>query len=946
MDYVLKKLNSHVEVSMGKTVERQTLLRERIEYMLFQALGCLWNNIQEVTPEKRKKIVADLNKMSIGEVVGAIRDLDVHNLVFKTKKQLNILDKYPKLRNQALGHGYTHADSEGYVEEELEALYQEFMQIDFFKHEFDVVCVKNEEGGKYHGIRLSVADGGMPNKWSCPKEYMGEDIPENTVFLLSQSMEYYCISPFVYIDKMGEAVYVFQSLEDKLSGSVKFNQLFQSGNINISVKELIYVAQDSERRRISANYTIMNYYEQNYDNYIKVPLEKKVKDFLKENRSNIQATIWGHGGVGKTACVQNICMELFNDVHQVFSYIVFVSAKDRKYEKTTGKIINIDNIRTYQEILDNIIAVVYDENDEEEISEKEEKILSTTNKVLLVIDDYETFQDKEKEKIQNFIEKLNLDYFKVLITTRNKRFSTGVEIKLDELNMEDTKIFLEQVFENEYPGYLEKITKVLTIKDNLNKIHQATSGRALFLYQFANLFVQKGLNDNIIEELKNSENAKEFLYGRMYECLGKIAQKQFKVISQIIDEKDLIFKEEILLYLLNDSEKEYYEEGIQELLDQKIIERFDEDNFRLYSQDLLGRMTKSFNDSDEAFKDRIKNKIRDIGGKRIKGTVYEAMLEEANLSRNKGNVQDTLQRYKHILNDKQADRRIKRKALLNLTSYISINLMDNEQTISIFEEYIDKLAFGDDVDVIKMYVGYLWRSDDIAKTKACDILERFFKKPYHKKTDSRNLELYAMAVNYCSHNVIDNTPEKVKKSAEIRIINEYGKHLYRRVSTRPLNEHKPAIRHSISLALIATVKVAMDLTQRGYNNEQLICDIKAYGMKNFSEYFKKQLNGLNVKGENRKIEGDIVDARITYIATYGILVDIADMGKAIIHNTEMKRGQRDKLEKGVTIKAKIIGHNEKGYILSTKELYDSDNPVGANSHYTEEVKGWQKRLLK
>lgn len=923
MDYVLKKLNSYVEVSEGKTVERQTLLRERIEYMLFQAFGCLWNEcIQYVSDETRKEIVENLHKMSIGEVVSAIRRLDVNNLVFESKKQLNILDKYPKLRNQALGHGYTHEDNEGNLEEALEALYQEFMQIDYFKQEFDLICVKSKDNGKYHGIRYSMDDGGMPNKWSCPKEVIGLDVPDDTVFLLSHSKGYYRVSPFICIREMGENVYVFQSLEDKLSGSVKYNRLFKTESKSFFVKELVCVAQNSERRKKSANGTIMNYYQRNYENYIKVPLEKKVKDFLNENRSNIQATIWGHGGVGKTACVQNICEELFCDLKQVFAYIVFVSAKDRRYETSTGNIVSINNIRTYQEILDNIIAVVYDENNDEDISAKEEKILGITNKVLLVIDDYETFQDREKEKIQKFIERLNLDYFKVLITTRNKRFSTGVEIKLDELNAEDTKTFLEQVFENEYPEYRLKIAEILSSKDNLDKIHQATSGRALFLYQFANLFVQKGLSDKIIEELKNSANAKEFLYGRMYECLGEIAQKEFKVISQIIDEKDLIFKEEILLYLLNESEKEFFEEGIQELLDQKIIERFDEDNFRLYSKDILDRMIKSFNDSDEVLKDRIKSKIHDIGGKNIKGTVYEAMLEEANLSRNKGNVEDTLQKYKHILNVKQCDRKIKRKALLNLTSYISNNLMDNEQTLSVFEEYIEKLGFQEDVDVIKMYVQYLWRSDDVAKTKACDILDRFFKKPYHRKTDNRNLELFAMAVNYCSHNVIDNTPEKVKISAENRIINEYGMQLYKWISNKQLNTYRPAIKHSISLALIATVKVAKDLTARGYDKESLIYDIKEYGIENFSEYFRKQLSSLNIKGENRKIEGDIVDARITYIARYGILVDIDDMGKAIIHNTEMKYGQRDNLKEGDIIKAKIIGQNEKGYILSMKELVD------------------------
>lgn len=37
-------------------------------------------------------------------------------------------------------------------------------------------------------------------------------------------------------------------------------------------------------------------------------------------------------------------------------------------------------------------------------------------------------------------------------------------------------------------------------------------------------------------------------------------------------------------------------------------------------------------------------------------------------------------------------------------------------------------------------------------------------------------------------------------------------------------------------------------------------------------------------------------------------------------NTEMKYGQRNGMRKGDIIKAKIIGQNEKGFILSTKNL--------------------------
>lgn len=663
----------------------------------------------------------------------------------------------------------------------------------------------------------------------------------------------------------------------------------------------------------------MNYFARNYKNYISMPIESIIKDFLLKNRSNVQATIWGHGGVGKTACIQNVCMELFNDLSSKFSYIIFVSAKDRKYDTATGQICSIDGIRTYEDILDSVISVVFDKEYKEEICFKENIVTDLTNKTLIVIDDYETFGNDEKEKIQRFINGLNIDFFKVIITTRNKRFSSGIEIKMDEYSIDETKNFIQMVFDKEYRIFSTDIRRVLEDSSVLSKIYEATSGRALFLYQFAILYAQKGLREDDLKELKQSNNAREFLYGRMYDYLGEVAQKEFKVISQIADENNLIFKQEIMSFLLNEVEAYDLEEGLQELVEQKIIEEYDAENFRVYAKDMIQRMEDLFNQSEDTFKDHIKNRLHIIGGKKIKGTVYEAMLEEANLSRFKGNVRDTIQRYRQILNDAKCEKHIKKKALLNLTSYISINLVDNEQTIKTFDDYIEKLDFLNDVEVVKMYVQYLWRSDDVAKEKACDVLDRFFRKKIHKKTTKQNMELFAIATHYLCHNVLENTPEKVKSSAENRIMNEYCVELYDYISQENFRDYKPAIRHNVSLAMVATAKVAMDLSSRGYDKSDLVKKISEFGAKNFDVIFKNQLNKI-INSDHGYSLSQIIKVRVTYIARYGLLVETEDGRRAIIHNTEMTYQQRQEIIKEKTIRAKIIGQNEKGYILSTKGI--------------------------
>ena len=57
--------------------------------------------------------------------------------------------------------------------------------------------------------------------------------------------------------------------------------------------------------------------------------------------------------------------------------------------------------------------------DEKSIAEVEDRIRTYSGKMLIVIDDYETFLDEEKVKITNFIKSLDINHHKIVITTRN-----------------------------------------------------------------------------------------------------------------------------------------------------------------------------------------------------------------------------------------------------------------------------------------------------------------------------------------------------------------------------------------------------------------------------------------------------------------------------------------------------------------------------------------------
>lgn len=78
-----------------------------------------------------------------------------------------------------------------------------------------------------------------------------------------------------------------------------------------------------------------------------------------------------------------------------------------------------------------------------------QKIISYQGKILLVVDDFETFTKEEKDKIEKFILGLNINYHKIIITTRAANIKLGQEFQTSELTESETSQFLMRVIENE-----------------------------------------------------------------------------------------------------------------------------------------------------------------------------------------------------------------------------------------------------------------------------------------------------------------------------------------------------------------------------------------------------------------------------------------------------------------------------------------------------------------
>jgi hypothetical protein len=509
----------------------------KLEFYLILILGYLWNrNFNVITEEDKEKLIETILKPSIGSIISASRTLDINAEFFGNKKMkafVKAINDYPKIRNEKIGHGYSYEDSLNEHIEVFEGLISNIENSNIFilRGNIDIVVTSKKSGDVYNGVQYK-SNGSDYLVWSCPKEV--HSFVENSVYLKCEN-EYFRISPFIYIENEND-LYSFSSIEEKLTGRVKFNRLIRTGKTFVEFEELakIDIANDGLKRKTS-NGTIINDFSKNYKKYIDVGVSNKIINFLTKNNSSVFATLWGHGGIGKTAAIQNVCEILANQDRKKFDYIIFLSAKDRYYNYYKGVIQELkDNIKSLDEILEFVNNILFNDS-----VTGEDEIINYEGNMLIVVDDFETFSKTEKDKITSFIRKLNINHHKIILTTRSATLITGEEIETNELNEQKTIDFLIEAFRNEIPSYnVEKDIKAF--KQHSTLIHSVTSGRPLFILQFAILLAQKGsLEETILIDIKSTEEAKNFLYDRIYDYLSKDAKNMFLAINLLVNKEDL-----------------------------------------------------------------------------------------------------------------------------------------------------------------------------------------------------------------------------------------------------------------------------------------------------------------------------------------------------------------------------------------------------------------------
>lgn len=823
MNYILNKLNDRISIVKNFATSTDLLIycQSRFEFQLILLLGYLWNkNIDRLDDVDKEEIFRMAQRPTIGDIVAMCKRLDVQNIFKKNKKFELALQKYPGLRNSFLGHGYTYADAQDAIIQQLEELNDRIMesQIDIFCNDVDLVFIDAIRDKSYKGISYKSTGECIP--WSCPINV--KEFKQGHLYASCQINDYICLSPFIDIDNFGNGLYIYSRIEEKLLGKIKYNRLLETGTKHIEWSEIANLCVISdETKRKTANGTIINVFDKNYKKYIGVGIKSVLRDFLTKNMSSVCATIWGHGGVGKTATVQSLCEDFANEVNKHFDYIIFLTAKDRRYNTYTGNVEQIaGSITTFEELVNKVNTLMFDNHDDDI-----EQIVNYDGKLFLVIDDYETFTKENKDKIESFIQKLNTNHHKVLVTTRAASINLGMMIPNNELTEDDSIQFLLDIVENEGLGDRSSYERELKDAELKHAIFSITNGRPLFIYQFAYIMAQKGLKYARKYRINEQHSAIDFLYGRLYDYLSPKARNIFVVLSLLVDSKNTVNVIEKAKYIANmENDNDGFQSAVSELEQLKIIRFSDEDNkfFEVYSPEILQMMNDYYQKREINFR-RSCTQRREQINKDKDLDVEHSLLLSADLNRDTKNEIEVIDSYKQILNRTSSPNDVKMSAILNLASYLALK-GKREEALKCFEDYNhlfssipskttdrDKYAM-----YTKMWAAYSWASEDGNRKKAVEILLKYAKTGFNY-SKNYDLELAGMLLQYNSILVISDwqdlrdrrfgneiSPLQFKRDREnqikdcMKIHNEQGWPLYKAVCHQKLSDFSSGARQNIA----------------------------------------------------------------------------------------------------------------------------------------------------
>lgn len=517
--------------------------RMLFEYHLTLMFACLWERKEiRISRELRREMIQAMSKPVLGTTLNFILAMNkTGEAVFDLPAEYEtLIRKFINVRNQNFGHGILVplVQEESYRElcKELEKYYRrlaEFEQRIWGEYCEFFLRTDPEDTGQ-----IIVFQPNSRPQYRDIEETIAQQYQQNALHF-SCEVGIFKISPFLLATERNGVNYDFYFFTSyKLqNGKFDYYRVSEIGDgyeYSKTFPDFFTGYREENKYTIRrGNGVVSNKFKNNYDSFVNIaPFTKYVTqiwEFLIKNQSTTCLTIRGGGGIGKTALVQYICTKyLFERVTEnpEFNYVIFCSAKDREFRLNPmtrrGEIYSIDEERiigSYREILRTACRVL--EIDiaptEENLPAIEEAFLNESS-VLLIVDDFETLPNTEKELVMRLIERMNINRHKVLITTRSQYF-VGATFDVEPMNAEQVISFMEKRFDNiadaNPNSIVRKQFREFTRRVTQEKIYEVTAGLPLLAIQLASLLMVSGFNERLVSE-RFTRNAEDFLLGRLY----------------------------------------------------------------------------------------------------------------------------------------------------------------------------------------------------------------------------------------------------------------------------------------------------------------------------------------------------------------------------------------------------------------------------------------------
>ena len=867
MDFILAQIQEQrnlLHLSPDNRREELELYRLEVEYAYIFLLAYLWNrNFNRISADDRESILRKIVRPTFGTIAEICRTLDIDNQLNRQLRKS--MQSYPNLRNKNIGHGYIFGKALAEVLDQFKNLSVELFRTSnsLLTDKFDLVLVTDEDtnqnGRRYIGRKFDLQSNRIV-PWACHAETF--QFHKDNVYCMKGINDYSRLSPFIDITRDRE-FYIFVDIADPLIGRAEYNQVLKSRKLYREWPEFLDDISSDGARRKSRNGTVRNVYDNNYNAYIDIGIgmKREIKNFILKNQASVSVTIWGHGGVGKTATVQRVCEELSEDRDRSVDYIVFASAKDRTFSYRTGGIVDIDEpIDSYSSLIRCVSSTIgnLSTHDDDRIADG---IIQFQGRVLIVIDDYETFPQAEKSHIERFIEKLDINRHKVVITTR-ANVSIGHAINTHELSPDETTRFLIEVIRNEFPEFINQAeAKLIDGSGRAQEdVYEVTTGRPLFIFQFAHIWMQAGELENATQHnIKDKTEAVEFLYGRIYDYLSPNGKLLFRAIGRLVDEEDLSNLIDKLKYIVNmENDNSGFNQGLEDLVKLRIIERSENRFFSVYSSEVLKIMRQEFDRSTSSWKGSVNARILQVSTDKNLDNEH-ALLTNANRARLSRTEKEVVDLYRQILNRSKSPREVQVQAIKNVTDYLFNYRGNRDESIRIFQDYL--LEFRTEPSVIKMYANYCWATG--RRTDAIEILlELINSKDVSWKSSGMEFEMLGLCLTYRSIEAIDrkdrlktrfkqqeiNHKEFISSNNEVkqefRIIRHavFGFQLFERIRKEDIRQLSKAARQNVFTGLLQLSEVC--LRQNSRNEAREIC---IFGVKEspIPEQFQRKLTRLD-----------------------------------------------------------------------------------------------------